>query len=385
MGWFRSKSIDRLRKMLQAIGSGDFSFRIPEENLRGQERELAEEMNDVMTGFRRKLLELERKYGKYETFLDTINIAIIVTGKNGDIKFMNRKAIEGLCGFRINRLSDLATLDARLPQALLDLQPGDSKAIALSRNDSESQIKISMVKYSTCDEESYIYSIEDINRLLFENEIESQRKLVSVITHEIMNSLSPIISLSNSLCELKDCSEEDRLLALNTIRQRSEGLLTFVENYRKLSQVGVPQLQWICIGELFEGLRRLLPQPYIKFDIRDPEMHLHLDGHQIEQVLLNLIKNAIEACGENPEIVVSARPDHSRRIYIISVRDNGSGIKPEDVQRIFVPFFTTKESGLGIGLSLSRRIVNSHNGNLRVQSTPDGSDFIIQLPLVYRL
>lgn len=385
MGWFRSKSIDRLRKMLQAIGSGDFSFRIPEENLRGQERELAEEMNDVMTGFRRKLLELERKYGKYETFLDTINIAIIVTGKNGDIKFMNRKAIEGLCGFRINRLSDLATLDARLPQALLDLQPGDSKAIALSRNDSESQIKISMVKYSTCDEESYIYSIEDINRLLFENEIESQRKLVSVITHEIMNSLSPIISLSNSLCELKDCSEEDRLLALNTIRQRSEGLLTFVENYRKLSQVGVPQLQWICIGELFEGLRRLLPQPYIKFDIRDPEMHLHLDGHQIEQVLLNLIKNAIEACGENPEIVVSARPDHSRRIYIISVRDNGSGIKPEDVQRIFVPFFTTKESGLGIGLSLSRRIVNSHNGSLRVQSTPDGSDFIIQLPLVYRL
>ena len=385
MGWFRSKSIDRLRKMLQAIGSDDFSFRIPEENLRGQERELAEEMNDVMTGFRRKLLELERKYGKYETFLDTINIAIIVTGKNGDIKFMNRKAIEGLCGFRINRLSDLATLDARLPQALLDLQPGDSKAIALSRNDSESQIKISMVKYSTCDEESYIYSIEDINRLLFENEIESQRKLVSVITHEIMNSLSPIISLSNSLCELKDCSEEDRLLALNTIRQRSEGLLTFVENYRKLSQVGVPQLQWICIGELFEGLRRLLPQPYIKFDIRDPEMHLHLDGHQIEQVLLNLIKNAIEACGENPEIVVSARPDHCRRIYIISVRDNGSGIKPEDVQRIFVPFFTTKESGLGIGLSLSRRIVNSHNGSLRVQSTPEGSDFIIQLPLVYRL
>ena len=371
--------------MLQALGSGDFSFRIPEENLRGQERELAEEMNDVMTGFRRKLLELERKYGKYETFLDTINIAIIVTGKNGDIKFMNRKAIEGLCGFRINRLSDLATLDAHLPQALLDLQPGDSKAIALSRNDSESQIKISMVKYSTCDEESYIYSVEDINRLLFENEIESQRKLVSVITHEIMNSLSPIISLSNSLCELKDCSEEDRLLALNTIRQRSEGLLTFVENYRKLSQVGVPQLQWICIGELFEGLRRLLPQPYIKFDIRDPEMHLHLDGHQIEQVLLNLIKNAIEACGENPEIVVSARPDHCRRIYIISVRDNGSGIKPEDVQRIFVPFFTTKESGLGIGLSLSRRIVNSHNGSLRVQSTPEGSDFIIQLPLVYRL
>lgn len=386
MGWFRRKSIDRLRKMLQSIGSSDLSFRIHVANLRGPERELAEEMNEVITNFRRQLLELERKYGQYETFLDTIDIAIIVAGKNRDIKFMNRKAIESLCGFRINRLSDLATLDERLPLSLLNLQPGDSKVISLNDNNgNESQIKISMVKYSTYDEESYIYSIEDINRLLFEKETESQHKLVSVITHEIMNSLSPIISLSNSLCEIQDCSEEDRLLALNTIRRRSQGLLTFVENYRKLSQIGVPQLQWTCIGELFEGLRKLLPQPYIKFEIQDPEIHLHLDRHQIEQVLINLIKNGIEACNENPEIVISAKPDHSRRLYFISVRDNGRGIRPEDAQRIFIPFFTTKESGSGIGLSISRRIVNSHNGNLRLQSSPEGSNFIIQLPLIYRL
>ena len=385
MKWFRRKSIDRLRKMLQAIGSSDFSFRIHEENLRGPERKLAEEMNDVMSNFRRQLLALERKYGQYETFLDTIDIAIIVTGKNGDIKFMNRKAIEGLCGFRINRLSDLATLDEGLPKALLNLQPGESKAISLKNNGNEFQVKVSMVKYNTFDEESYIYSIEDINRLLFENEIESQRKLVSVITHEIMNSLSPIISLSNTLCEIKDCSDEDRFLALNTIRQRSQGLLTFVENYRKLSQVGAPKLQWICTGELFEGLRNLFSKPFIKFDIQDPEIRLYMDGHQIEQVLINLIKNGIEACDENPEIVISAKPDHSKRLYIISVRDNGRGISPEDAQRIFVPFFTTKESGSGIGLSLSRRIINSHNGNLRLESSSDGSNFIIQLPLVYRL
>ena len=200
-----------------------------------------------------------------------------------------------------------------------------------------------------------------------------------------MNSLSPIISLSASLCEIKDCSEEDRLLALNTIRQRSQGLLTFVENYRKLSQIGVPQRQWICMGELFEGLRSLFPQPFIIFGIQDPEIQLHLDRHQLEQVLINLIKNGVEACDENPEIIISAKPEHSRRLYIISVRDNGRGIKPEDAQRIFVPFFTTKVRGSGIGLSVSRQIINAHNGNLWLESSPEGSNFIIQLPLVYRL
>ncbi|MBD5175552.1 MAG: GHKL domain-containing protein [Bacteroidales bacterium] len=371
--------------MVQAIGSGDFSSRILEEDLRGSEKKLAQEMNNVMANFRNHILDLERKYGQYEMFFDVIDIAIIVSEKDGNIKFMNRKAVESLCGFRINRLTDLAALDESLPHSLLSLQPGESKAISLNKEGCEFQFKISKVKYSTYDEESYIYSIEDINRLLFENEIESQHKLVTVITHEIMNSLSPIISLSNTLCEVTDCSDEDRLLALNTIRERSQGLMNFVKNYRKLSQIGAPQLQWICMGELFEGLRHLFPQSFIKFDVQDPEVRLHLDRYQMEQVLINLIKNGMEACGEHPEVVISAKPDHSKRLFIISVHDNGVGIKAEDAQRIFVPFFTTKARGAGIGLSISRQIVNAHNGNLRFEPSAAGSTFIIQLPLVYRL
>lgn len=385
MGWFKRKSIDRIRRMVQAIGSGDFSSRILEEDLRGSEKKLAQEMNNVMANFRNHVLDLERKYGQYEMFFDVIDIAIIVSEKDGNIKFMNRKAVESLCGFRINRLTDLAALDESLPHSLLSLQPGESKAISLNKEGCEFQFKISKVKYSTYDEESYIYSIEDINRLLFENEIESQHKLVTVITHEIMNSLSPIISLSNTLCEVTDCSDEDRLLALNTIRERSQGLMNFVKNYRKLSQIGAPQLQWICMGELFEGLRHLFPQSFIKFDVQDPEVRLHLDRYQMEQVLINLIKNGMEACGEHPEVVISAKPDHSKRLFIISVHDNGVGIKAEDAQRIFVPFFTTKARGEGIGLSISRQIVNAHNGNLRFEPSAAGSTFIIQLPLVYRL
>lgn len=385
MGWLAHKSINRLRKMLQALRSGDFSLRIPVEKLRGAERKLAEDMNDIMSAFHKQLLDLERRYGQYETFLDTIDIALIVAAEDGCIKFMNRKAIDSLCGFRIQRLADLGSLDSRLPAALQSLRPGGSKALSLNNKGGEYQIKISMVKYTAFDEESYIYSIEDINRLLLENEIDSQRKLVSVITHEIMNSLSPIISLSDTLCRSDDFSEEEKRLALNTIRQRSQGLRTFVENYRKLSQIGAPNLQWTLMGEIFEGLKSLFPEPYIRFEIQCPEIQLCLDRNQIEQVIINLIKNAIDACGDQPEVIITGRPDHQKRIYLISVSDNGMGIKPEVIDNIFVPFYTTKQGGSGIGLSISRRIINAHNGLLRLDHSSPLTTFTIQLPLNYRV
>lgn len=384
-GWFANKSIERLHKMLKAISSQDFSFRIPEEKLRGPEKHLAEEMNAVMTGFRKRLMDQERRYGQYETYLDTIDIAIIATGQNGNIRFMNRKAIESLCGFRIDHLSDLAAIDSGLPRALSDLTPGESKILPLDVDGKGAKVKIAMVKYRTEGNESYIYSIEYINRLLLENEIEAQRKLISVITHEIMNSLSPIISLSETMCDAKNFSDEEMQLALSTIKRRSQGLLSFVSNYRKLSQLAPPNLQWVSIGEIFDGLKRLFPEPSITFELSDPDIQLRLDRHQIEQVMINLIKNGIEACSDAPEIFVSAKPDHPGRRFIISVTDNGCGIDQEDSNRIFVPFFTTKPGGSGIGLSISRQIINSHGGILKLEPSESGSNFTIQLPLVYRL
>lgn len=174
-------------------------------------------------------------------------------------------------------------------------------------------------------------------------------------------------------------------MALNTIRQRSKGLLAFVENYRKLSQIAAPNLQWTSSGNIFEGLKSLFPESYITFEVTDPEIKLNLDRHQIEQVLINLIKNGIEACRENPEIIIAARPDHHKRVYTITVSDNGPGIPSEVASKIFVPFYTTKKEGSGIGLSISRQIINAHSGDLILTPSAVGTTFMIQLPLHYKL
>ncbi len=232
MEWFSRKPIERVRRMLRTLRSNDLTLRIPEENLRGAERELAEEINDIINDLRKKLIKQERRSGQYEALINTIDAALIVADDDGEIHFMNQKAVQGLCGFRINNLSSLDTLYKGLSQSLLTLAPGQSKLVAINKNGKETQLKISMVRYGVDGHDTLLFSIENVNQFMLQNEIEAQRKLVSVLTHEIMNSLSPIISLSETLYESASNAEEDTRIALNVIKQRSTGLLSFVENYR---------------------------------------------------------------------------------------------------------------------------------------------------------
>ena len=179
--------------------------------------------------------------------------------------------------------------------------------------------------------------------------------------------------------------DEDSSLALSAINRRSKGLLKFVENYRKLSRLSQPHLEWIRIGDIFDGLHALFPESFIEFRIEDPDIQLQLDRHQMEQVLINLIKNAVEAVEENPSVTVSTKADHPNHRFMISVADNGCGISPDAADSIFLPFFTTKSGGSGIGLSLSRQIVNLHGGTISFETTTTGTTFTITLPFIYRL
>ncbi len=310
--------------------------------------------------------------------------ALVVADAEGKIHFMNRKAIESLCGFRINNISVLASIHRDLPDLLQLLVPGQSRLVSINNQGAETQIKISMVRYSVEGEELKLFVIDNLNNLLLQNEIDAQRKLVSVLTHEIMNSLSPIISLSETLCDTISCSDEESKMALNVIRNRSAALLTFVENYRKLSRLAKPQFNWIRIGDLFVDLYKLYSNSFIKYEIENTDLILRMDRNQIMQVLINILKNAIEACGEDPAIVVSSKADYPSRLFFISISDNGSGIKPDAREKIFVPFYTTKPEGSGIGLSISCQIVNMHGGELRFDSSDKGTVFTIVLPCIYR-
>lgn len=208
-------------------------------------------------------------------------------------------------------------------------------------------------------------------RILERNEMEAWQKLIRVLTHEIMNSITPIISLSETLSE-REVSEKNYSVmrqGMQTIHRRSKGLLEFVENYRKLTRLPAPVRRPVSVRELLQDLQKLFPEAYIHIELPETDRTLQIERAQIEQVLINLLKNAKEACGKkaSPRIEVKMQPVFSWQC-LITVSDNGDGILPEVQDKIFVPFFTTKPSGSGIGLSLCKQIMNRHGGNITVQS-----------------
>ena len=234
-----------------------------------------------------------------------------------------------------------------------------------------------------------LVSVQNIQTELEEKEMEAWQKLIRVLTHEIMNSITPISSLASTINLMinshppeenvfSDEKLKDIIDAVNTIQKRSEGLIHFVDNYRNLTRIPKPNFQIFLVKELFDRVEKLMKQRLldqnIKFDctVYPSSLTLTADSEMIEQVLINLIINAMSALvgRGNPEINLSARLNERGKV-VIRVTDNGFGI-PEDVQeKIFIPFYTTKKDGSGIGLSLSRQIIRAHGGNIRVSSIPN--------------
>lgn len=390
MSIFNRKSIARLRRMVEALRSRDLSLWFATDGLRGEEKKLAEEINGVVSDFRAEQIRQEALYGCYEAMLNQVNAALIVAADNDDeVRWMNDKAVSGLCGYRVHSLGMLKAVNPDLPDVLRSLKAGEERLVNMRVDDHETQLKISMVRYSQQGVESRLFSIENVQFVLQQSELDAQRKLVSVLTHEIMNSLSPIISLSDSLCEV--CAEgtpldDDSLRALNAIHRRSSGLLTFVENYRRLSKLSPPDAAWVKVADIIEVVRNLFPEPYIRYEVEDDDIELHLDARQMEQVLINLVKNAREACANVEVLAIEVRThaDHAVRRFLITVTDNGEGITPATIDKVFVPFFTTKQHGSGIGLALSRQIVSAHGGIIKVRSDAGSTTFTVSLPLDYR-
>ena len=388
---FYNKSIRRLRQMIHAIRMRDFSLHFALDKLRGEERLLAEEINAVVNEFREKTLKQESQYQYFDTLLNTVGDCLIVTDDKGHIYWMNRTAINSLCGFRIYDINDLASVNSSLPQMMNDLRPGVKKMIRLRVINGNETVEreYSITTTNFFDKGFYykLYSLQNIHEVVQRSESEAQQQLVRVLTHEIMNSLTPIISLSDTLSEgMKDesLSQDDISQALKAINRRSSGLLHFVENYRKLQHISTPQFTDVKLVELITDLHQLFPAPYFHFNLEDTEQVLHIDRSQIEQVLINLLKNAEEAVKdiENKNITISARAEKPQHIITINVEDNGCGIMPEVLDRIFVPFFTTKPGGSGIGLSICRQIASLHGGSITVASTPlKQTVFTLQLPM----
>lgn len=389
---FYNKSIHRLRQMLEAVRMRDFSLQYKLDNLTGEERLMAAEINSVIREFRETEHRHESESHLYEALLSKVDSILIATDNNGHVKWMNSAAIERLCGFRFEAIEHLAALHSSLPEQLKQLNKKNSRLISFTMpNGEERQYAASLTNIFISGIPYRLYNLQSVAAILIQSEITAQQRLLRVLTHEIMNSLAPIASLSDTLIEnighkeKSGVTDEEMHIALSTINRRANGLMQFVQRYRRISGIATPVLQTINLSSFIQGIKELFPltgnEPYrMIFDIKCSDRLLNIDRSQMEQVFINLIKNATET--KAAVIKVTATVSDDKRWFIIAVEDDGGGLSDEVYENLFTPFFSTKQNGEGIGLAVCRHIVANHGGLIAAECVNDGKGarFTVRLP-----
>lgn len=335
----------------------------------------------------------------FKNIVQHAGIGLIAIDEEGKVEVMNNAAKKLLQVYDIKYITELQSLSEELVDMFFKLKTGGRDLAKLNIDGELVQLSVYAIELVLKKKAYKMITIQNINSELEEMEMDAWQNLVRVLTHEIMNSVTPISSLAatvednlkskefdNGTLTLVDEDKEDLLLAVHTIQRRSEGLIHFVKDFRNLTHIPSPKFEKLSISQIFEEINILLSKEILSNKIAftnsiEPKaLSVDADKALIEQVLINLIKNAIQAFDEetNRLIEVNAYKDDKNRVCI-SVKDNGSGIEEEALSRIFVPFFSTKKTGSGIGLSLSRQIMRKHKGTLTVITQIDeGTEFIMR-------
>jgi two-component system nitrogen regulation sensor histidine kinase NtrY len=367
-------------------------------------------LNESLNHLNKKIQEakievtIQEKY--YKTILESAATAILVFNSRGTVKLLNSSMTKLLGISNFNNINQLDRISPRLKEALLEIQEGESKTINSLFNDTPRFLYISSVSMTLRKDEVKLIAIQDISYELDRQEIDSWQRLIRILNHEIMNSVAPITSLSATLSgffhkDKKVISPEDinektianTIKGLSVIEEHGKGLISFVESYRSLTKLPRPKPEEIRITDLFDSIS-VLASSFIELHIKNTghavdimfqanptDLVLYADKELIARAIYNLIKNAIEALSENEDgaVFLEAGKNKAGKVWI-RIIDNGPGIPDELIANIFVPFFTTKEGGSGIGLSLSKQIVNMHKGTINIFSNPgEGTTVIIQI------
>lgn len=374
-----------LTRFLQAIRYEDFSQSFTGAGLGSAYQDLKNAFNDVLDAFRKTRAEKEEHFRYLHTVVQHVGVGLVCYAPDGRVELVNAAALRLFCVPNLRQVHDLAAFSTDLVKTLLGLRTGGRALVKVDRDDELLQLVVYATELRMRGQRFILASIQNIQSELEEQEMEAWQSLIRVLTHEIMNSITPISSLAATARGLVPEGEEVRMdaealgdirLALNTIQNRSEGLLHFMETYRALTRIPKPDFQIFQVRELFARVVQLM-QPECEargialYTRIDPgALELTADPDLVEQVLINLIRNSVQALAgrENARIDLTAHLDTR---VLIRVTDNGPGILEEVQARIFIPFFTTRREGSGIGLSLSRQIMRLHRGTISVKSRPD--------------
>jgi two-component system nitrogen regulation sensor histidine kinase NtrY len=394
---FQKKAQDEVSQFVESIHYRDFSRHFDVRKAPTELKPLRKGFNEINTTFKLISRERETQYHYLQKILELVDTGILsYEQENGETGWIN-ESFKKLIGVPyLKTIHSLEKREAGLYQEIIKLKPGDAKIVTITRN--QQLIKI-LVTASVLRSEEKIYKLvafQNVSEALDETESKAWQKLLNVMTHEIMNSVAPISSLADTLKNRLQSPEiknspvssqmEDLELGIDTIKRRSEGLLKFTESYRNLNKITKLDLTKILVRNLFETLNSLmrptLEKKHIELEIilRDPTLAIEADLNLIEQVMINLMVNAVEAVKdrENPRLTLSAEIQSNNKT-LVKVADNGLGMPPELLEKIFIPFFSTRKSGSGIGLSLCKQIMLLHKGNIQVQSANGiGSAFILQ-------
>ncbi len=367
--------------------------------------ELNSAFSKIMDEFKKTRSEKEENYRYLQIVVQHVGIGLLAFAQDGDVELINTAAKRLLRINKLDNISELLTISPALVATLREIKSSRKALIRITVGNELLQLSIYATEFKLKESRYTLVSLTNIQSELEEREMEAWQNLIRVLTHEIMNSVTPIVSLSSSASSLldgtinagnnrdeesgKDASARssgqlngenlrDIKGALDTISKRSEGLLHFVDDYRNLTRIPTPNFQRIKITDLFARIEKLfgdrfhLRKIWYTYSAEPPDLQLTADPDLIEQVLINMVLNSISSLSSTPSpmIKLSGRIDDGGET-IIQVLDNGQGIPEELQEKIFIPFFSTRKEGSGIGLSLARQIMRAHKGTITVHSVPE--------------
>jgi two-component system, NtrC family, nitrogen regulation sensor histidine kinase NtrY len=373
-----------LSRFFLAVKHADFSQSFGIGSLGASFAGLKRAFDEVLEAFRQARAEKEEHSRYLQTVVQHVGVGLVAMRADGQVELVNTAARRLL---RLNHLKDLRQLEKQYPglaQALRQLRPQRQTLVRIEDDGEVRHLALHAAVFRLRDQEYTLVSLQNIQSELEDKEMEAWQQLIRVLTHEIMNSITPIASLAGTANGMLTAAAPPDRAALADVRQavqaiqrRSESLLRFVDAYRQLTRMPPPQFQLLSVDELFQRTARLLrPQLEekriaLRLEIDPPSLELTADPGQVEQVLINLIHNAMQALEgrEGARILLRAGMDDRGRPRV-EVADNGPGIVAEALEKIFLPFFTTRPEGSGIGLSLCRQIMRLHRGAIGVRSRP---------------
>lgn len=381
----RRRILRKVTYMLDALEDKETNFRFGEKGLGS--RRINKTLNRIRTIFQKETKDIREQEEYYGQMLDQARTGIVaVEAETDSVLYTNRMALSLLGVSSLSSLRQLSIISAQLYEAFGKVEEGNDQKASIYSESAQTNISLSATSAHIGGKDIKVIAVNDISETIEDNETESWTRLIRVLTHEIMNTVTPIASLSEALSEYAGTvpatsDGPDLKAGLETIATSSRGLIKFVNSYRDLTHVAAPVKKAFFVRDLAERVLDLSRGALTEagasasFVEKTEDVLLYADESQISQILINLVKNAVQAGAKNIEI--SAEID-KRDNVVINVSNDGAPISAASQEEIFIPFFTTKQDGSGIGLSLSRQIMRLHGGTLRL-SRSDGSATVFTL------